>query len=192
MFDINLVNQNRYSVRTLAKGQTLFYEGEKCVVIGIVLQGSLKISSFTYSGDELLLKNLEEGDLFGNNLIYSQKPLFRGSIESKEDGTRVALFTKDSLEAALSENKEFLHHYLVKLAQDGDKLNIDLKTISIQDVKERLFYYLNANGGSVRFESVTDLALRLNMRRETLSRLLTKVIESGEVKRVRKTLFINK
>lgn len=183
----NEINKYYYITRDLKSGEILFHEGEECMFVGLVIFGSLKITSITYHGNEILLKSVRKGDMFGNNLIYSKTNTYRGSVQAVNDAI-VALFTKENLEKALSTSPTFLRYYLTKSAEDGDRLNKSVKTLSIQDIEERFFYYLSINGDVIHIKSVTDLALKLNIRRETLSRLISSLEKEGLIQRIGKTI----
>lgn len=188
MFDISKINPSLYSLKQYDLGETIFHEGEECRQIGFLITGKIKISSVTSRGNDINLRNVEIGEFFGNNLIYSKSRKYRGDVSSFSDNTKIAFFSKEQFETALSSDREFLSYYLTLSAQSGNRLNKALKTISIQNIEERFFYYLSINGDSITFRSITDLALELNIRRETLSRLISNLEKEGKIKRGSKTI----
>ena len=67
------------------KGDVLFHEGEHCTKVGFLRRGTLRISSYDHHGNEILYNTIREGQVFGNNLIFSSEPLYRGDVIAMED-----------------------------------------------------------------------------------------------------------
>lgn len=68
------------------KGNILFHEEEKCLHVGILLSGLIEIKSYTLSGQEILYNRIKKGDMFGNNLIMSSFPYYKGNVIAESDG----------------------------------------------------------------------------------------------------------
>ena len=169
-------------VKTLNRGEFLFREGELCTHIAIVVSGQVKISSMNYSGNEVVFNVLEKGEIFGNNLIFSDDPRYKGDVVTLKDST-IVLIKKENLESLLSDNKEFLLMYLNIQSNFGKKLNSTIKMLSISSAKERFKYYLHEQNNEIEFKSVTELADILHLKRETLSRVLTELEKENAIRR---------
>lgn len=164
----------------LSKEQTLFNENDVCEYVGVVLKGLISISSFSFKGNEIIYNQLVEGDLFGNNLIFSDDPIYKGNVIAKSK-SQVALISKENLIFLMQTNKEFLVQFLNKQSNFGKALNSKIKLLSFDGAEERLQYYLFINKNKIRFSTVTALANELQIKRETLSRLLSKLIKEGKI-----------
>ena len=169
-------------VKTLDKGEVLFREGELCSEVSIVVSGQVKISSVHYSGSEVVFNILENGEMFGNNLLFSDNPTYKGDVIALKDSTIVSI-NKANLERILQSNKEFLIAYLNIQSNFGKKLNSTIKMLSFSSAEERFLFYLKENNDEIKFESVTDLADILHLKRETLSRLLTELEKENIIRR---------
>ena len=55
-------------------------------------------------------------------------------------------------------------------------LNDKIKLLSFKNIEERFIYYLYLNNNEITFSSITNLASLLNIERETLSRLISKLV----------------
>lgn len=176
-----LTQQEQVSLkyRHFKKGETIFHEDEKCENVVIVISGRITISSFTYGGNEIIYNTLLAGQVFGNNLIFSSDPYYRGDVIAKEKSVLVFI-NKKQLKQFLKENEQFLEHYLKIQSDFGKQLNAQIKMLSFDSAEERLLFYLKINDGKIPYHSVTDLSSILHLKRETLSRLLTRL--SGEKK----------
>ena len=169
-------------VKTLKKNEVLFREDEKCQCISIVVSGEIKISSTTFDGHELIFNILNKNDIFGNNLIFSDEPLYKGDVIATKEST-VVLIKRENLIKLLQSNKEFMICYLNIQSNFGKKLNSTIKMLSYSSAEERLRFYLFSHNDRVTFKSVSDLASILYLQRETLSRLLTKLEKENVIKR---------
>ena len=180
------VRINRYE-----KGSTIFHEDELCEYIGIILQGEINILSYSFSGKEIVYNFLKEDEVFGNNLIFSDQPHFRGNVISVSK-SKIALIHKKDLLSILQHNESFLTEYLRIQSNFGKELNARIKLISLENAEDRLMYYLYLNKGKITYKSITSLATSLSLARETLSRLITKLISENKIKRQGKTIELRK
>ena len=174
--------QKLLEVKTLNRGAFLFREGQLCNQVAIVVSGQVKISSMNYSGSEVVFNVLENGEMFGNNLIFSDNPTYKGDVIALRDSV-IVLIKKENLVNILQSNKEFLLTYLNIQSNFGKKLNSTIKMLSFASAEERFMFYLHENKGLVSYHTVTDLADILHLKRETLSRVLTKLEKENAIKR---------
>ena len=172
--------KNKIKIVSLNKEQILFHEGDACECIGVVVDGDIEITSYSYSGKEIIYNHLLPGMLFGNNLIFSSKPIYKGSIIAKKP-SKVALIYKNSLLTLLKNNDGFLLKYLQYQSDMGKDLNGKIKLLSLDNAEERFFYFLHLQNGLITYSSITKLASVLSMQRETLSRLLSKLVKENKI-----------
>ena len=174
--------QKLLEVKSANRGAYLSREGELCSKVSIVVSGGVKIASTHYSGSEVIFNILESGDIFGNNLIFSDNPIYKGDVIAIKDSMIVNI-NKDNLTNILHSNKEFLIAYLNIQSNFGKKLNSTIKMLSMSSAEDRFMYYLHENNDEIQYRTVTDLADILNLKRETLSRLLTILEKENVIKR---------
>ncbi len=174
--------QKLLEVKSVDRGTYLFREGELCSKISIVVSGGVKIVSTHYSGNEVVFNALESGEMFGNNLIFSDNPIYKGDVITTKDTTIVSI-KKEYLEKILQCNKEFLIAYLNIQSNFGKKLNSTIKMLSMSSAEDRFMFYLHENGNELSYHTITDLADILNLKRETLSRLLTMLEKENIIRR---------
>lgn len=186
---INKETPSPYKLVLLKRGDILFHENERCETIGIILSGEISIVSYSYQGNEIIYNKLEENEVFGNNLIFSSNPYYRGNIIAKK-ASKVALINKKALISLLKHNEEFLVCYLNIQSDFGKHLNAVLKLLSFQNAKDRFFYYLYLKGETFTFKNVNSLAHTLFLSRETLSRLLTKLVKEKRIQRVKNRISL--
>ena len=163
--------KRRLKIVHLHKNEILFNEGDQCLNIGLVFRGELKIVSYLENGVEIIYNIIKEQQMFGNNLIFSSDPTFRGDVIANTE-SYLYLIPKERLLELLRENQEFLIGYLNAQSDFGKSLNLNIKLLTLNNAKERVLYYLKTNKDKIDFKSITDLAKQLFLTREVLSRTL--------------------
>lgn len=175
----------------IAKGNIIFHEGELCESIGIVVSGKIDIVSYSFEGKEQLINSLKVGEIFGNNLLFSSEPIYRGDVVAKEKSV-IAFINRDNLVYLLQNNEEFLNLYLKAQSDKAKSLTARIQLLSFTNAEERLFYYASKNNDVIIFKNVTTLAATIGVQRETLSRLLTSLIKRHLIKKEKGKITILK
>ena len=166
----------------VAKNNIIFHEGDVCENIGIIISGKVDIISYSFEGKELLINSLKAGEIFGNNLIFSSEPIYRGDVIAQEKSV-IAIINKENLVYLLQNNKEFLNLYLKAQSDKAKLLTSRIQLLSLVNAEERLFYYASKNDNVIVYKNVTTLAATIGVQRETLSRLLTSLIKRHLIKK---------
>ena len=176
----------------IAKNSVIAHEGDLCESIGVIISGKIDIVSYSFAGKEMLINSLKAGDIFGNNLVFSSDPLYRGNIIAKEKCV-IAFISKDNLIYLLQNNADFLKLYLQAQSDFGKALNARIQLLSFTNAEERLFYFASKNNNVITFKNVTSLAAQIGIQRETLSRLLTSLVKRHQIKKEKgKITFLKK
>lgn len=166
----------------IAKGNVIYHEGDVCENVGIIISGKVDIVSYSFQGKEMVINSLKAGDIFGINLLFSSNPIYRGDVIAKEKCV-IAFINKENLIYLLQNNRDFLDQYLQIQSDFGKSLNARIQLLSFPNAEERLFYFASKNNGVIIFKNVTSLAATIGVQRETLSRLLTNLIERHLIKK---------
>ena len=166
----------------VAKNNIIFHEGDVCENIGIIISGKVDIISYSFEGKELLINSLKAGEIFGNNLIFSSEPIYRGDVIAQEKSV-IAIINKENLVYLLQNNKDFLNLYLKAQSDKAKLLTSRIQLLSLVNAEERLFYYASKNDNVIVYKNVTTLAATIGVQRETLSRLLTSLIKRHLIKK---------
>lgn len=178
---INKSEIEKTQIKKLTKGEILYSEGDVCEYIGIIKSGHLQIVSYLEDGKEIIYNDLDKNKIFGNNLIFSSNPFYRGDIIAKQD-TEVCLISKKVLLELFKENQDFLVAYLEEQSNFGKQLNLKIKLLTFTNVKDRILYFLSINKNTIKYKSITDLANKLFLSRESVSRELHKLANEKIIK----------
>ncbi len=163
-------------------GKIIFLENSICNTVGFVIKGEIDIVSYSFSGKEIIYNVIKEDGMFGNNLLFSDDNHYRGNVTAVID-SQVAYLKKEDLLDIMKSNEQFLEKYLQEQANFGKKLNLQIKLLSFNNAEDRLHYYMLTHNGKITFNNVTSLAKTLYLERETLSRLITKLVKQGIISR---------
>ena len=176
----------------VTKNSVINHEGDLCENVGVIISGKVDIVSYSFQGKEQILNSLKAGDIFGNNLIFSSEPIYRGDVIAKEKCV-IAFINKENLIYLLQNNQEFLTLYLKAQSDFGKSLNARIQLLSFTNAEERLQYYASKNDNVIVFKNVTTLAAQIGIQRETLSRLLTSLVKRHLIKKEKgKITFLKK
>ena len=166
--------KQKLKIKKLQKNEVLFHENDRCRYIGIIEKGSVKIVSYLDNGQEIVYNILKKDGIFGNNLIFSSKPAYKGDVIALEESL-IVLLDKENLLSMLAKNQDFLEEYL-RISSDFSKtLNDKIKLISIASAQDRFIYYMHMHKNVITYLSVSELAKEMQLQRETLSRTLSKL-----------------
>ena len=186
---LNTEERKQISIVNLEKDAILYRENDKCETVGVVIKGKVSIVTYLYNGNEVIYNVLGENEIFGNNLIFSSEPYYKGSIIAEQD-SKIALINKDVLIKLLKTNDNFMLEYLRLQSNFGKSLNTRIKLLSIDSAEERFYFYMHQNKNKIFYTSVSNLAKLLYMKRETLSRLLSKLEKQKKIKRTKNTIEV--
>lgn len=168
--------------RTYEKGEFIHFEDEYCGGVYFLLSGTIEVSSTSLSGEKIIYNTISGGGMFGNHLAFSSDPYFRGDVYVKQK-CEVIYLRRERLLDILSNNRAFLEEYLTIQSDFGKSLNARIKLLGFDSAEERLRYFLFLNKGRISFPSISSLAEGLHLKRETLSRLLSKLERQGVIKK---------
>ena len=180
-------NPLRFNIKQYQKDTTIFYENEECKNIALIIKGKVKISSYTNFGNEVIYSIINEGNFFGNHLSFSNQSSYRGNVICLENTQIGFISIKDFIEL-LSSNNDFLKYYLAYQSEQVKALNAKIKILSLSNAEERFLYYLSINNNKITYSSITSLANEINLRRETLSRLISDLISQNKIIKTNKTI----
>ncbi len=181
------------SVRTLSPREALFHEGAEGAAFFILLSGSIKVYKLSPDGRETVIKNVKPGELFGEAILFGDVSFPASGVATAE--SRVLLIRKEHFRRVLDNpaaRDGFIGSVLAKLRY----LTARMHYLITYDVEERFFLYLADHYG--RHEeyhvdlSKKDFASAIGTIPETMSRLIQRLTERGDMRWVRSKLTLRK
>lgn len=182
--------QKKYiQYRDFKENTVIFHENDICNNVGIVIKGEIAIISYLENGKEIVYNVIKDNGIFGANLIFSSKPYYKGNVICEKQ-SKIALINKENIIKIIQNNKEFALEFLKAQANFAIGLNETIELLSIEKAEDRLLYYFHNNHNTINYQSVSQLAKKLHLQRETLSRLLSKYEKKNKIKREKNTISL--
>ena len=91
----NIFLNNCFKIISYKKNEMIVNEGDICVNIGFLLEGSLSVSNTLPDFNESIIQVLNKGDVFGENLIFSDNPYYPGNIYANNN-CQIAFISKNN------------------------------------------------------------------------------------------------
>jgi len=168
------------TTHTFAKNNIIVQEGERGEALYIILEGSVKISSYSCDGREVILSLLESGAFFGEMSILDQQP--RSANVTTLESTKVIQIRRKHFESLLLKMPALTLKLLSEVVTRLRRTSLILERISTMDVPHRLYSYLKDfceqfgelknNQMVIRLPTHQLIADQLSTSRETISRAI--------------------
>ncbi len=177
MYDllINLDGQ----IKQYEKNTIICNEGDKCNNIYLLIEGEVKIYTYSYEENLYLIKSIKEKDVFAIQLVFATNNKFLGNIITSKK-SKIKIISKNTFIKACIKDTELLTQYLNHSADNYLKLQNRLKVLSQKSIREKILFLLeqkteHKNSNKIYIKSKNELAEYLNIPRPSLSRELIKL-----------------
>ncbi len=187
--------------RSYKKDQVILIEEETGQTLFILMNGQVKISRIGEEGREVILAVMAEGDIFGEmSLLDGQS---RSANVTLLQDSEMLLIYRDDFLRLLHEFPSIAINLLKELARRMRKSDSQIKSLSLKDSTGKVTSTLirlaedigQRKGNEVWIKSLPtqrDLANMAGTSRETISRMLQKLINDGYViKKGNRIIFLN-
>lgn len=174
------------------KGMVVYYEHDVCDRIGLLIKGQLKMVHYTFDGQERVLATLNEGDMFGDFLIFSTLPYFPGNLKTTTE-SQIMYITKNNLLLLLNKNNRFRDYFYAQLSEKALALNLHNKILMQHSIREKIRMWMSYQkqvNGRISLNSKVELANLLNVSRPSLSRELASMKRQGLIDYDRKYIYL--
>ena len=188
-----LINNIKGIIKTYNKGDIVFNENDECKYIGLVINGEITIHTSSILYNDFLIAKIKDGDLFGVNLLFSDKPFYLGTVEATK-ATTLKLILKQDYINYVRDNIEF---FLATTSNKYIQLQQRIKILSQKSIREKILFYL-VNRSNLLHSNIIpipkkeELAKYLNVERPSLSRELSNLKRDGFIDYDRKTIKLLK
>lgn len=183
----------------------IFCEGEPANKFYFILKGCVKAYRTTHEGDEHLIDIINSGELIGDSEIFDQHHYYHNITETTQ-ATRLLCFSSDLFRELVHQDPKTANNLLSYFSKVLQQKNYDLEVIINCPARERVLIYFreliedhikNMNIIPKQIEinlsmPKCQLAARLAMKPETLSRVLSELRNEGMIHVVRQKVVIKK
>ncbi|MCQ2534405.1 MAG: Crp/Fnr family transcriptional regulator [Clostridia bacterium] len=128
-------------LRQYSKGEILAHEGSSCTSVCVILSGSVAMQKISSGGEFATIALLNEGDFFGEEIIYSSQNTYSSTLEASSNAL-VAYIGKDYINSLMNENPVIKDNFLRVLSDRIKNQNRRIELLSQKTLREKIAYYL--------------------------------------------------
>ena len=198
LFKNTRVDLNKIEIRDYPNNYTFAMESDISKSIGIVLEGKVLIKAYTLGGSNFTLNTIEQGQIFGDILIFSNEHnTFPGSLVT-QGKTKIALIPNRVFKKFLFNDNDLLKNFLRLLSDKSYELNYKSRLLSQDSVRDKILFYLFHQKRLQKSRKIylnmtkEELSNQLFVQRPSLSRELGKMKKDGIIDYDRYTITIKK
>lgn len=180
-----LVKHRKYS-----KDEMIFMEGQPAQNIHIINSGRVKIFTTSSEGKEYIIRLLEEGDFFGELILFKEETVSYSAKAITEVSS--CLINKNDLETLIEENPAISQEFLTALSSRLKNIEDKAHSLALDDAKKKAIKLLNnlaAETGTKKEKGTLielpltreGLANLMGMSQETLSRKLSELEKQDKI-----------
>lgn len=183
-----------FKTKKFIKNQIVFHEGDQCQYICYVNYGALTISTITTNEKEETIQTLQDGDLFGDLLIFSNHPVYLGNVIVNKKSS-ITFISKDELIKLFQTDQELLLTFLNIASNKTQKIKQQNKLLAHKSISDRLLYYFSLlskeqKSKIIKIPKITQISLELSLPRESISRVIKELIEKEIIKKDKKYITL--
>ncbi len=151
-----------------SKNENILYEGDTVNFVGIVLKGAVKIINSDYDGNEVVIAEVTEGDMFAE--VFACAEIFRSPVNIVSASESVVLFIDYRKIVTTCSSSCAFHHKLISnmlkiIARKSLYLNRRIDIISKRTLRDKILTYFH-------YESMGRKHFTISMNREELANFL--------------------
>jgi len=171
----------------LAKGDTLFRQGDACTGFHVLVYGQIKLGLSSAQGTEKVVEIIQPGQSFGEAIMFMDKAYFVFA-QALSDSLLLHI-SKAALDEELRSDHAFVRKVLAGMAMRLHQLMLDVESYSLHSGTQRVIGYLmhelpesDHGRDNVVLELSSNkgvIASRLNLTQEHFSRILHDLIVLG-------------
>lgn len=177
----------------LARGEHLFREGQPGSELYTVAKGAVRLYKLSAAGQETTVRIVEAPEIFGEAVFYRHLTYPVGAVAIKYS-TLLAI-PRAALRALLAE-ESFRDEFIASLVEKLRYLSGRVHELTACDVEERFLRFVRAQCGAAEVCSLDlpkkEIASAIGATPETLSRLILRLRERGDIEWKGNTLRVRK
>ena len=176
------------SIEEADAGQLLFDRGQPAMHFYVVVEGQVNLVLYSKAGEEKIVDILGPGQSFAEAVMFMAGPVYPVSAMAASRA-RIARFSNVDYLAMLRESPETCLRMLGHLSQRLHMRIREIEYLTLESATHRLVRMIESrlpadNDGPAEIqlqESRQEIASRLSMKPETLSRILRALSDSGTI-----------
>jgi len=198
LFKNTRIDIDRIEIRDYPNNYSFAMESDISKSIGIVLEGKVLIKAYSLGGNNFTLNSIDEGQIFGDILLFSNEHnTFPGTLIT-QGKTKIALIPNKVFEKFLFNDNDLLRNFLRLLSDKSYALNYKSRLLGQDSVRDKILFYLFhqrriQNSKVIKLNMTKEeLANQLFVQRPSLSRELARMKKDGIIDYDRYTVTLKK
>ena len=198
LFKNTRIDIDRIEIRDYPNNYSFAMESDISKSVGIVLEGRVLIKAYSLGGNNFTLNSIDEGQIFGDILIFSNEHnTFPGTLIT-QGKTKIALIPNKVFEKFLFNDNDLLRNFLRLLSDKSYALNYKSRLLGQDSVRDKILFYLFhqrriQNSRVIKLNMTKEeLANQLFVQRPSLSRELARMKKDGIIDYDRYTVTLKK
>ncbi len=198
LFKNTRIDIDRIEIRDYPNNYSFAMESDISKSVGIVLEGRVLIKAYSLGGNNFTLNSIDEGQIFGDILIFSNEHnTFPGTLIT-QGKTKIALIPNKVFEKFLFNDNDLLRNFLRLLSDKSYALNYKSRLLGQDSVRHKILFYLFhqrriQNSKVIKLNMTKEeLANQLFVQRPSLSRELARMKKDGIIDYDRYTVTLKK
>ena len=181
-------------VRDFEKGETVYSGKSFSRSLGVVLDGSLRVTKDNADGHAMIMSTLVSGSLFGAAALFNDEEQYATNITALE-ASRIVFFSQRLVERIIRREPQIAENYIKYLSERILFLNKKMYLLTAGTAEQRLAGFLLDNlsiGHAAELPlPMNRLASALNISRASLYRAMDALCGCGAVVKTGKKICIN-
>ena len=181
-------------VRDFEKGETVYSGKSFSRSLGVVLDGSLRVTKDNADGHAMIMSTLVSGSLFGAAALFNDEEQYVTNISALET-SRLVFFSQRLVERMIRREPQIAENYIKYLSERILFLNKKMYLLTAGTAEQRLAGFLLDNlsiGHAAELPlPMNRLASALNISRASLYRAMDALCGCGAVVKTGKKICIN-
>jgi CRP/FNR family cyclic AMP-dependent transcriptional regulator len=183
--------EHLFTQKWYPKGTLVFEQGDPARMVFFVKEGEVRISRLTRDGKEVLIALLHPGDIFGEEVMFSDA--VRTTIATCKERSMLCMAKGEDLYGLMTREPVLAFNiakYVAEQRDDAVSVVEDLSSLNVPDRLLSLFARLAADYGiespsetllNIRLTQA-DIAALIGSTRETVSLEMSRLVKSGAIR----------
>ncbi len=175
-------------LKKYSKNEILFYAGDESKYLHLLVSGVVKLYKHDYKDNEILIHNINAPSFIAEIANYEENP-FPANC-SFETESQVILIDYEKFRDNFLNKKEIAKLFIKSLSKKIRYLENFIHTNMTIDINAKVAKFIYDNEQTLNSIKQVKMAEILNIREETLSRKITKLMKDGIIEKNKRNIII--
>ncbi len=180
--------RDKIIIKNYKSQECIFDAHSKVENIYLIIKGKVEVSYIISNGKPLYLNLLKENEIFGDIEYLGNKEAIFDVISLEE--SIIVLIPFDVIEKFLSKNYSFWKFLCIETNNKMLKTNKEIISNKAFNLKTYFSNYLIQTNYNIKFNSLDELAIKLNVSYRNLSRIIKKFVELKIIEKNRNEIIV--